>query len=454
MWPLGIEARTLSGNQQRRLVRVASLALAVAVVGSGVAPAYAQSLPVQHRLDAAATKVNVPVIAASTPQRPPQAEPATALTVNRVVNTTTTAELANTAGNRTTNTNPVEIANTGINSEASGSIIKSVNPPPDAYKAVTLTVTQVQPTPAIEGQPLQVSFNLTNNSSTYTLSGNVVESGNGSDLFGGDQGVNQLAPGATMSGTVSDTAPQARTGFGITLTLQGHFDDGTPGASLGGGVTCSDCSGTPTTAAASTSVDVAAAYYFELNSFAVDNTRARHLDTDYAVLSAEQEPSSLTLNANWGPQDVNNGTFNFPPLVVGPYYSVPDANNAIVANYSIVNSGHSSRDDIINAMIQAGIAGAGAAIGTFGSGSTQTNNSFGGAAGGNILGSLLNMFFANCDGVVVNDQIGPYTGGTLAAMTASGPHSEFHFYNGTDSPSGCGSNSQYWATWTLTRDNP
>lgn len=453
MWPLGFERRSFSSKRTGRLVRVASLGLAVAVVGSAVAPAYAESLPAQHTIAVAGSKLNVPVIEASTPQRPPHAKPVAPLTGARTINTTTATELANAAGNRTTLPGGVKIANNGVSNNERVGIINDIKPA-NAYAPATLTITQVQPTPAVEGQPLEVSFNLTNNSSTYTLSGNVIESGNRQDLFGGGRGINQLAPGATFSGLVSDTAPQATKGFGITLTLQGRFDDGTPAPPSVGGVTCGDCGGTATTATAGTSVDVAAVYYFELNSFAVDNTRARHLDTDYAVLTAEQEPSAITLDANWGPQDVNNGTYNLPPLVVGPYYSLPDDNNALVANYSIVNSGHSLRDDIINAMIQAGIAGAGAAIGTFGSGSTQTNNSFGGAAGGNILGTLLNMFFANCDGVVVNDQIGPYTGGTLAAMTASGPHSEFHYYAGSDSPAGCGSNSQYWATWTLTRDNP
>jgi hypothetical protein len=112
-----------------------------------------------------------------------------------------------------------------------------------------------------------------------------------------------------------------------------------------------------------------------------------------AVLRHLEDTRRYTLlDANWGPHDVNNGDYNLPPLVAGPFYSLPDDNNEIVANYSVVNSGHSPRDDIINAMIQAGIQGAGAAVGTFGSGSTPTNNSFGGAAGGNILGSLLNMF--------------------------------------------------------------
>src|SRR5215831_7083003 len=422
MWPLGSDKRS---------TRWASLGLAATIAGSAMVPAaYAAPVPNEHVV-AATSSSNVSVSAASTPSRPPQ------------------PRLLSPSTNRTTATQPAgRLAASG----GLGGAIAFNNP--NAYVPATLKITQVNPNPAIEGQPLQVSFSLTNNSSEFTLSGNVYESGNGQDLFGGGQGIDHLAPGATTFGAVSDAAPRATKGFGITLQLQGHFDDGTPAPPSVGGVTCGDCGGTQTTATASTSVDVAAVYYFELNSFSVSNTRARHLDTDYAVITAEQEPSASILDGSWGPQDVNNGDYYLPPLVAGPFYSLPDDNNEIVANYSIVNSGHSSRDDISNAMIQAGIAGAGAALGTIGSGSTQANNSFGGAAGGNILGSLLNMFFANCDGVVVNDQIGPFTGGTLAAMTASGPHSEWKFYPGTDSPAGCGSNSQYWATWTLTRDSP
>jgi hypothetical protein len=417
MWRLGSE---------NRFFRWASLGLAVAIASSVLAPAaYGAPLP---RTDTASATTRI------TTNKPAAgvAKLAGASATDKTSTTHLAGHVATTGGLR----GPIPFDN------------------PNAYLPATLTITQLNPNPAIEGQPLQVNFSLTNNSSEFTLSGNVYESGNGQDLFGGGQSIDHLAPGSTFSGAVSDAAPGATRGFGITLTLQGHFDDGTPAPPLGGGVTCGDCGGTQTSATASTSVDVAAVYYFELNSFSVSNTRARHLDTDYAVITAEQEPSTTILDASWGPQDVNNGDYNLPPLVAGPFYSLPDANNELVANYSIVNSGHSSRDDIINAMIQAGIAGAGAAIGTVGSGSAQANNSFGGAAGGNILGSLLNMFFANCDGVVVNDQIGPFTGGTLAAMTAAGPHSESKFYSGTDSPAGCGSNSQYWATWTLRRDNP
>jgi hypothetical protein len=443
MWPLCID---------KRFIRWTSIGLAALIAGSTIVPsAFAAPFPNEHVVDGPG-RTNLKLVQPATPQRPPVVKPDSPSTNNRIDANLGVRSIGNLAGGASTNRTDTQlVGHTTAGISGAGTIALNN---PNAYLAPTLKITQVNPNPAVEGQPLQVSYSLTNNSSEFTLSGNVVESGNGQDLFGGDQGVNQLAPGSTTSGLVSDAAPSATKGFGITLTLQGHFDDGTSASPGPGDVTCGDCGGTQTTATASTSVDVAAVYYFELNSFSLSNTRARHLDTDYAVITAEQEPSATILDANWGPQDVNNGDYNLPPLVAGPFYSLPDDNNEIVANYSIVNSGHSSRDDIINAMIQAGIQGAGAAVGTFGSGSTQTNNSFGGAAGGNILGSLLNMFFANCDGVVVNDQVGPFTGGTLAAMTASGPHSESHFYPGTDSPAGCGSNSQYWATWTLTRDNP
>jgi hypothetical protein len=446
MWLLGSD---------KRFSRWASLGLAGAIAGTALVPAaYAAPLPDAHVVaSTGSSSSKISLAQPSTPSRPPLPRTDTASGTRTIALNKPAGGIANLAGTSATDkTTATKLAGHVATTGGLGGAIALDNS--TAYMPATLTITQVNPNPAIEGQPLQVTFSLTNNSSEFSLSGNVYESGNGQDLFGGVQGIDHLAPGATLSGVVSDAAPRATKGFGITLALQGHFEDGTPAPSSPGGVTCGDCGGTQTNASASTSVDVAAVYYFELNSFSVSNTRARHLDTDYAVITAEQEPSATILDASWGPQDVNNGDYNLPPLVAGPFYSLPDANNEIVANYSIVNSGHSSRDDIINAMIQAGIAGAGAAIGTVGSGSTQANNSFGGAAGGNILGSLLNMFFANCDGVVVNDQIGPFTGGTLAAMTATGPHSEWKFYSGTDSPAGCGSNSQYWATWTLTRDNP
>ena len=339
---------------------------------------------------------------------------------------------------------------------------------PNAYVPPTLKIRQQQPVQPIEGQPIQVTFQLTNNSSEFPLSGSVLSSWG---LFGaGGQGIDHLAAGASISGVVSEAAPPAMKGLAIDLNFQGAFDDGTGSHNLGGGVTCGNCAvGTPTSATAVGGVvDVRAVYYIEMDSFFVNETRSNGVccstDTDYIAMAAQQEPegpqpgdSTHSFGAisvkDGGPYTPGPGT-----LVLGPYYAVPDDTNSLAFNYAIVNSGHQAADDVLNAMIQALLQGIGAALGTAGgteaSASANTSNSLIGASSGNAIGSLLNPLFANCDGTVAVDGFGPYTGGGLASMTASGQHSETHDYPGTNSPGGCGDNSEYHVTWHISRGNP
>jgi hypothetical protein len=60
------------------------------------------------------------------------------------------------------------------------------------------------------------------------------------------------------------------------------------------------------------------------------------------------------------------------------------------------------------------------------------------------------MIFPNCDEVVAQDvfSIDDYM---LASLTVARPHSETHNYPGTDSADGCGGNSNYDVTWSISR---
>ena len=283
----------------------------------------------------------------------------------------------------------------------------------------------------------------------------VLLTGISGEAFGGSQGIDHLLPGATMSGVAQDTAPPAAKGLPIGVALQGMFDDNSGGGNLGGGVTCSNCGGTATSAAASATVDIQGAYYIELDSFHPDVIRSNcpgcSTDTDYVTLTAKQEPSAQSASAtSFGAITVKGGNTYYPQLVIGPFYALPDDSTVLVFNYAIVNSGHHAGVDILNAMVQAGLQAAGAAAGS--------DSGAGGAAAGQGLASLLatltGAFFADCDGVVVADQSLPLSGGLLASMTASGPHSETNDDPGTDSASFCGQNSHYHSTWHISRDTP
>jgi hypothetical protein len=72
-----------------------------------------------------------------------------------------------------------------------------------------------------------------------------------------------------------------------------------------------------------------------------------------------------------------------------------------------------------------------------------------GALAGWLVSEFTTLFFANCDGPVAAEQV-VFTGAQLSAKTANGvdfTHATFH--PGTDSPGGCGSNSEYWVGWSI-----
>jgi len=106
-----------------------------------------------------------------------------------------------------------------------------------------------------------------------------------------------------------------------------------------------------------------------------------------------------------------------------------------VMTYLIVNSGH-NQDDLSKKLEQAAqsllnkvgdLTGLGAIANFFGN-------------------QLLGIIFANCDGYVAGDHI-RFTGASLARFGAS--HQETRNYPGLDSPVGCGANSIYKVTWSV-----
>jgi hypothetical protein len=91
-------------------------------------------------------------------------------------------------------------------------------------------------------------------------------------------------------------------------------------------------------------------------------------------------------------------------------------------------------------------AGIGAAVGAIGGPVGAAIGALLGAVGG-AVGSIL---FANCDGLVAADTI-HVSGATLNDETATGSHSETKEYPGLASPHGCGDNSLYSVTWSVTQ---
>jgi hypothetical protein len=68
-----------------------------------------------------------------------------------------------------------------------------------------------------------------------------------------------------------------------------------------------------------------------------------------------------------------------------------------------------------------------------------------------LLGKLGAFLFQDCDGIVAVEQV-TLTGRDLHLKTGSGElDAVITTHPGTDSPSGCGGNSQYEVTWSMKR---
>ncbi len=206
-------------------------------------------------------------------------------------------------------------------------------------------------------------------------------------------------------------------------------------------------------------------YTLAMSSFQILNTRSGNIfssssDTDYA---------SLTIVVNGGlPQtktqsmgSLRNGVYqtnqlSFSGVAVGP-------SDNVVLTYLITNSsvGDSNASTYIqNATEQLAIAGAkalanttaqligsaiGAAIGI--AFPVPLVGSALGAVAGWLIGSVWNVAFPDCDGPVAAG-VHILSGSYLQAVTAGAPYVLTENHPGVNSPSGCGSNSNYNTTLT------
>ena len=193
---------------------------------------------------------------------------------------------------------------------------------------------------------------------------------------------------------------------------------------------------------------------FSVDSFKITNTRSRHEDTDYVsvtllVRDANGNGTPQTQTKSMG--NLNNGTFNvglsFPNVVV-------PTNGSIVFNYLIVNSGHTSEGDIDKALeavggalANKGLTAGGTALGTAilpGLGTIL------GAVAGWLAGEISGILSANCDGPVAAEQV-TLTYAQLMQKIATATDTVTTAHPGTDSATGCGSNSMYYVTWHIAK---
>lgn len=200
-------------------------------------------------------------------------------------------------------------------------------------------------------------------------------------------------------------------------------------------------------------------FNFELVNFIITDTRSRHDDTDYVTFTLLDSPTTAgggtpqTQTKAMG--NVNNGTH--PVGLQFSNIAVPTAGQ-VTMNYLIANSGHSSESQVYSVMEKAGSAlalkgltAAGAAIGT--AIPIPLLGTLLGAAAGWLVGEVSSLLSANCDGAVAAEQdVFKYQ--DLVSLTATGPHTQKTTHPGSNSPDGCGGNSMYYVTWTISRGVP
>jgi hypothetical protein len=192
-------------------------------------------------------------------------------------------------------------------------------------------------------------------------------------------------------------------------------------------------------------------YTFTLKSFKITDTRALHNDTDFVsvAVTVGKNPPIVVPTKSMG--DVNNGThqvnLSIPNVLVEP-------GQTVAFSYAIVNSGYNK--DKIEQELKKGVSaeapkaleeGAGA-LGEL-LGCEQCGTTIGKAASSWFTKKMVSVIFADCDGTVAaGDHTFPQAG--LAKLTAGGKVVTATDDNkGTKSPFGCGGNSRYYVTWSV-----
>lgn len=299
--------------------------------------------------------------------------------------------------------------------------------------AFILSLDKIEPPVPIEHRPIKVFFTLTNyldNDLTGTVS--VASGGGGSyDI------ANLAAHGGTISDSINSIAPSA--GKGNQILLQ-FFKLPLPvGAEF-----------PPPDAEEKQLVDVAARYTVNLVSFDIGITRALHNDTDYVSLAAQlgdQPPLSTTRfmgDVNDGHHDVN--------LQLGPFDSVPGVSPNLTFSYLIMNKGHDDGNHLTAVQIHDMLSEAAKDIlkvvypqySSLWDNIDQFTKYLNGLVG--------DLIFANCDGVVVADKVVASSTQLDQWTSTQDVYSPGRKdYPGTDSPIGCGRNSSYHVTWSVTR---
>lgn len=199
---------------------------------------------------------------------------------------------------------------------------------------------------------------------------------------------------------------------------------------------------------------------FVVKSFAIDNTRAVHEDTDYVGVALTYKGREIA------PQtkrigNVNNGTHAVNMTVSMPAEFAPT--DTFVFSYLVINHGGGKTQDVLN---HCASAMAEPALTTFNAAQAQIvpvsgtqlpkclSTNLRAADDINALWNPIKVAFKNldsdhCDGPVALDTFS-FTGASVIAMVGASNANPFSIiYMGTKSAVGCGSDSHYSVQWSV-----
>jgi hypothetical protein len=157
-------------------------------------------------------------------------------------------------------------------------------------------------------------------------------------------------------------------------------------------------------------------YVFRIDDFEITKTRALHEDTDYVTAGLSGQANQVKSMG-----DRNDGTF---PVGLS-FTAAVDANGKVTLSYVIINTAKplgAVTDFLRTAALD---------------------------IGQNFGLDLTGILSGGCDGLVAQGHH-TFNGTQLASQTAKGGVISGNDYSpGSDSPTGCGSNSRYYVDWSV-----
>jgi len=206
-------------------------------------------------------------------------------------------------------------------------------------------------------------------------------------------------------------------------------------------------------------------YRFVVTNFKIDNTRSIHNDTLHLTHTVHVDGDMVAFNT-LALGDFNNGTYDTQNYVHGtdilgiPNLIINNPHAKVSFLFQLLNAGNSSSNATLTARVVATadqLAGIGSGLAAAGAAGTAGISTLG-LAGAGAVGLALEVFAniyawlsTDCDGPVAVDHLsGPrFVIDAWADADPTGTITRNKHYPGTDSPEGCGANSDYTVGWLV-----